>query len=43
MKLKVVLKKVKKEDDKGYLRISVREKNKTSLKSSIFFIPSCKI
>jgi len=39
MKLKVVLKKVKKEDDKGYLRISVREKNKTSLKSSIFFIP----
>jgi integrase len=33
MKLKVVLKKVKKEDEKGYLRISVRENNKTSLKS----------
>jgi integrase len=33
MKLKVVLKKVKKEDDKGYLRLSIRKDNKTSLKN----------
>ena len=31
MRLKVILKKVKSSDDKGYLRISVRENNKTSL------------
>ena len=33
MRLKVILKKVKSSDDKGYLRISLRENNKTSLKS----------
>jgi integrase len=30
-KVKIILKKVSKEDDKGYLRVSVRENNKTSL------------
>lgn len=33
MRLKVILKKVNSSDEKGYLRISVRENNKTSLKS----------
>lgn len=30
-KVKIILKKVSKDDDKGYLRVSVRENNKTSL------------
>jgi len=33
MKLRVVLKKVNKEDEKGYLRLSIRNDNKTSLKN----------
>jgi integrase len=33
MKLKVVLKKAKKEDEKAYLRLSIREDNKTFLKN----------
>lgn len=32
-RLKVILKKVGKVDDKGYLRVSIRENNKTSLKN----------